>query len=261
MITSLGIMIGVALVLSMPYLLLFPLEYLRVATAGLGSYWFYDVPPAPTHPVPVSALAVFWPEPFKFIVIAAVFNGIPWAVSLGLLWLLTYLIPEQSEHRYREQVVFLTVLLSLALHIFWARGIYKYYLIATLPFLVLFGAVIRGPLIPSQSLSCPFSSRLQQHFQSLQALFTKVRVQFRNLGVAIVNGVDTWWFVLVGLASIGIFVVHRYHTHFILLMLFLPLVVYGFYNYYWRKRQRKKNVIEKSQSQPVLNTNNNRHSN
>ncbi|MFX1301692.1 MAG: hypothetical protein ACFFDE_12300, partial [Promethearchaeota archaeon] len=254
----LGIMIGVALVLSMPYLLLFPLDYLRVATAGMGSYWFYDVPPAATHPVPVSALAVFWPEPFKFIVIAAVFNGIPWAVSLGLLWLLAYLIPEQPAQRYRGQVVFLAVLLSLSLHIFWARGIYKYYLIAMLPFLILFGAVLRGPLIPSQSLSCPFSSRLQQRFQSLQVLFTKVRIQFRDLGVAIVNNVDIWWFVIVGLASIGIFVVHRFYTHLILLSLFLTLFIYGLYHYYWRKRQREKNVSGEPQSSSVLNIDNHR---
>ena len=259
--TSLGIMMGVALVLSMPYLFFYPFDYLRVAVSGMGSYWFYDVPPAATHPVPISTLAVFWPEPFKFIVIAAVFNGIPWAVSLGLLWLLAYLIPEQPEQRYREQVVFLVLLLSLALHIFWARGIYKYYLIAMLPFLILFGAVLRGPLIPSRSLSCPFSSRFQQHFQGLHVLFIKVRIQFRNLGVAIVNNVDTWWFVIVGLVSIGIFAVHRHFTQLILLLLFLPLIMYAFYHYYWRKRQDKKNLPGKSQSPPVLNADSQRPSN
>lgn len=243
--TSLGIMMGVAFVLSMPYLLLYPLNYLQVAISGMGSYWIYDTPPAATHPVPVSTLAVFWSEPFKFIVIATVFNGIPWAISLGLLWLLAYLIPEQPEQQYREQVVFLALLLSLSLHIFWARGIYKFYLIAMLPFLILFGAVLRGPLIPSQSLSCPFSSRLQQCFQGLPVLFNKLRIRFRNLGVAIVNNVDTLWFVIVGLASIGIFVVHRYYTHLILLFLFFSLFVYGFYHYYWQKRQRKKNLPEK----------------
>jgi hypothetical protein len=240
--TSLGIMMGVALVLSMPYLLFYPLDYLRAVVSGMGSYWFYETPPAATHPVPISTLAVFWPEPFKFIVITVVSNGIPWAVSLGLFWLLAYLIPEQPERRYREQVVFLALLLSLALHLFWSRGIYKYYLIALLPFLILFGAVLRGPLIPSQSLSCPLSSRLQQPIKGLHILFNKLRIQFRNLGVAIVNNVAIWWFVIVGLVSIGLFVAHRYYTHVILLLLFLPLIVFGLYNYYWQKRQRKKSA-------------------
>ena len=159
--TSLGIMIGVALVLSMPYLLLYPFDYLRAVMSGMGSYPLYDTPPAPTYPVPVSTLAIYWPEPFKFFVITAVSNGIPWAVSLGVFWILAFLIPEQPDRRHREQVVLLALLLSLALHLFWARGIYKYYLIALLPFLILFGAVLRGRLILPLSLSCPLSTRLQ----------------------------------------------------------------------------------------------------
>ncbi|MFX0077956.1 MAG: hypothetical protein ACFE8O_01840 [Candidatus Hermodarchaeota archaeon] len=259
--TSLGIMMGVALVLSMPYLLLYPLDYLRAVMSGMGSYRPYDTPPAPTFPVPISTLAIYWPEPFKFIVFTAVSNGIPWAVSLGGFWILAFLIPEQHERQYREQIVLLALLLSLALHLFLARGIYKYYLIALLPFLILFGAVLRGQLVPYRSLNCPLSTRLQPPIPRLKVVFNKMRIGFRNLGSTAANNVNTWWFVIVGLASIGIFIVHRYFTHLILLLLFLTLIIYGFYNYYWRKRQREKNVLEKLQSQSVLNTDSPRPSN
>lgn len=58
----------------------------------------------------------------------------------------------------------------------------------------------------------------------------------------LVNNLTTWWFVLVGLVSIGIFSVYRYFTHVILLALFILLLIYSSYRYVWKRKMRKKNA-------------------
>ncbi len=236
---SLVIMVVVAVSFSMPYLVLYPLDYLQAIIGGLGPYWFYDVLPAPTHPIPVSVLAFYWLEPFKFLVFNAVHYALPWMMFLALFWILAHWIPNQPPQQYQKQLVLLAVLLSLAAHIFLPRGIYKFYLIALLPFLILFGAILHGPFNSSPILAVPACPLDRGPLMAQLSWLQKWIFQFRTLGGMIVNNVATWWFVIVTLASIAIFSVHRYLTHIVLLLLFLILLIYGSYHYIWKTRNLK----------------------
>jgi hypothetical protein len=236
LVISLGIMTTVAMTVSMPYLVLYPIEYLQAITVGLGPYWFYDVLPAPTHPIPVSVLAFYWLEPFKFLVFYAVHYAIPWMVFLAIFWILAYWIPIQPAQQYQQQLVFLALLLSLAAHIFLPRGIYKFYLIALLPFLILFGAILHSPPFLSRLSPTPVLPLIHDPPILLLSWLQKLGFQIRKLGSAIMTNVTMWWFVLIGLASIAIFSIHRYHTHVLLLLLFLILLIYGSYQYICKRR-------------------------
>ncbi|MFX1582665.1 MAG: hypothetical protein ACFFCJ_10675, partial [Promethearchaeota archaeon] len=244
---SLGITVAVGLVISMPYLLLYPTAYIDALTRGMGAYPFYDTLPAPTYTIPVSVLAFFWPEPFKFIIFSLVSNGIPWLICLIFFWIIAYLVPDQPQSAYLEQLLLLALLLSLSAHIFLPRGIYKFYLIAMIPFLILFGAILRGPLVPVQGMSCPLKPRRMKYMAFLPSWMVQFIQQFQDLSMRIVNNVTTWWFILIGLASIGIFAVHRFLTHAILLALFFLLLVYGSYHYVWKWRQRRKATRENTE--------------
>ena len=237
---SVGITALIGVILSMPYLIIFPTAYFEGLTAGLGGYWFYDTLPAVTHPIPVSILAFWWPEPAKFIVFQLVFNGFLWMISLLFLWLISYLIPEEPQSTYLEQLLLIALLISLAAHIFFARGIYKFYLIALIPFLILFGAILRGPLIPVQNVSNPVAPRTANYLAYLPLWMVDIFHEFRVRCMGLVNNVATWWFFLVGLASISIFGVHRFYTHVILLAIFALLLIYGGYHYVWKWQKQRK---------------------
>ncbi|MFX1491773.1 MAG: hypothetical protein ACFFBU_05885, partial [Promethearchaeota archaeon] len=126
-----------------------------------------------------------------------------------------------------------------AAHIFLPRGIYKFYLIALLPFLILFGAILHGPFNSSPILAVPACPLDRGPLMAQLSWLQKWIFQFRTLGGMIVNNVATWWFVIVTLASIAIFSVHRYLTHIVLLLLFLILLIYGSYHYIWKTRNLK----------------------
>lgn len=234
LIISVGITALVGVILSLPYLILYPTTYISALTGGMGPYWFYDHPPSPTHPIPVSILAFVWPEPFKSLVFFLVFNSIPWIIGLTFFWLISFLISEQPRSEYLKQLLLVALLLSLVAHIFLPRGIYKFYLIALLPFLILFGTILRGPIIPLQGIRCPIQSRGTQFMMKFPPWMVDVVHQFQVQGLGIVNNITTWWFLLVGLVSIGIFTVHRYLTHTILLALFVLLLFFGFHQYVWK---------------------------
>lgn len=239
---SLGIMIGIAVIFSLPYIVLYPLTYLNCVIRGMSPYWFYDELPNPTHPIPVSVLAFYWPEPFKFIAISAVFQGIPWGICLGLFWLLASFIPDQPPRRYQEQLLLLVSLLSLAMHIFFARGIYKFYLIAMLPFLILFGVSLDRPLIPRAVISSSDLVILDKVTNDHLPWLKTQLLNFRHKASLIVNNFFTWWTLIVIWASLAIFLVHRYYTHVILLMVFLILLIYGGYRYIWKRRKLRLQI-------------------
>ncbi|MFX1566633.1 MAG: hypothetical protein ACFFCH_11655 [Promethearchaeota archaeon] len=237
---SVGITAVVGLILSMPYLVLYPTTYIDALTRGMGPYPFYDTLPQPTYTIPVSVLAFYWPEPFKFIVFSLISHGIPWLICLLFFWMIAYLVPEQPQSAYLEQLLLLAFLLSLSAHIFLPRGIYKFYLIAMIPFLILFGAILHRPLIPVQGKSCPMKPHGMKYMAYLPSWTVRFILQFQNLSMRLINNFTTWWFILVGLVSIGIVAVHRYWTHTILLVMFLLLLAYGSYHYVWKWHQKRK---------------------
>jgi hypothetical protein len=242
---AVGITAAVGVLLSMPYLLLYPTTYIQALTAGLGSYWFYDELPAVTHPIPVSMLAFFWSEPFKAIVFNLVYHGIPFFIVLMFMWVISYMISEQPPSAYREQLILVALLLSLGVHIFLSRGIFKFYLGAMLPFLIFFGAILKGPLVPVQRVSCPVQSRGAKYMVALPPWILDIIHRFQILSMGLVNNITTWWFVLVGLASISIFAVHRYLTHAILLALFLLVLLFALFKHGWKWQKQRKSRNQK----------------
>jgi hypothetical protein len=222
--TALSVTVVIVLLVSLPYIALFPFTYLEALTAGMGSYWFYEALPPVTNPVPLSVLFFEWPEPFKFIAFLVIFNGIPWIAFLSVFWISGIYIANQSGREYTDQVLLIALLLSLASHIFFARGLYKFYLIAVLPFLVLFGTSLNRPILAHtmESTGPPRRHRI------LQRLW---------------QGINNWatlWFVFVTIVSIGIFFINRYFTHLLLLVVFLPLLGFGIYRYVWQPYRRQK---------------------
>jgi hypothetical protein len=245
LLVSVAVTACIGILFSMPYLFLYPATYLNSLARGLGPYPFYDALPGLTHPISISILAFYWPEPFKFVVFALIYYAVPWTIALTLLWVVSYLIPKQPSSTYRGQLLLIALLLTLAAHIFLPRGIYKFYLIAMIPFLILFGAVLQGPIVPTQRLPCPFQRRAVKWMTHLPSWMVDIihRVQIHNLEPF--NNVAVWWFIMVGLASITIFAIHRYFTHIILLALFLLLLVCGAYCYVWQWYVKKRNLERK----------------
>jgi hypothetical protein len=217
---SLGIMGAVGITLSMPYLVLYPMEYLSAVASGMGGYWM-EALPLPTYPVPVSVLAWYLPPGVRDILIAAVYYGIPFIVSVTALWVITWLIDDQDSQQYRQQLLVLTILLSLAMHTFFPRGIYKYYLIAFLPFLVLLIPALSGPLFQLQSRG-------------------KVRAALQKSSWLnrVVNCGAIWAVFLVSLVNVALFFVHRLVSPAILLSLFLFFLIGAWYQYDWKPRSR-----------------------
>jgi hypothetical protein len=240
LVTSVGLTALVGVTLSLPYLLLYPTTYISALTGGLGPYWFYDQPPSATHPIPVSILAFLWPEPFKSLVFFLVFNSIPWILGLTFFWLVSFLIADQPHSVYLKQLLLVALLLSLGAHIFLPRGIYKFYLIALLPFLILFGAILEGPLVYVEGPCCPAQPRMASFMMRFPPWLVDMVDRFRIPSMRIVNNITTWWFVLVGFVSLGILTVHRYFTHIILLALFVLLLIYGSYHYLWKRWANRK---------------------
>jgi hypothetical protein len=236
--TSVGIMAAVGVIFSMPYLILYPGEYITSVVRGMGGYWFWDELPKMSFPIPVSVLAFYWPTPLKYIVFTAVYYGIPWGGSLAALWACSWVIKQEPTKKYQEQLITLSLLLSLAMHIFWPRGIFKYYLIALLPFLILYAGILHGPVVQlpqTNIIQSTFSSRA---FRYLPSWPSKATDRFAKVLQSVLNSRSTWWLFIVGLASVGIYLVHRYLTHAIMLPLFLVVLVYAWYQYSWKTRKK-----------------------
>ncbi len=217
---SLGIMATVGITLSMPYLALYPVDYISAVASGMGGYWM-EALPQQTYPVPVSVLAWYLPPMAKNAIIWAVYFGIPFLICLMTFWILTWLIERQPVRRYKEQLLVLTLLLSLAFHTFFPRGIYKYYLIALLPFLVLLIPALHGSLV-----------QLRQGSWLHETFHNKPLVQ------SIVNNAATWALLLVSVVSIALFVVHRFVSPAILLSLFLFCLLVAWYQFDWKHRSK-----------------------
>jgi len=235
---SLGIMVAVILALSMPYLALYPLDYLGSILRGIGGLMLGDTLPLDSYPISVSILAFYFPQPLRLIVSYLVYYGVPFGASLAVLWATSLAIPQSPRHAYQTRLLTVALLLSLALHTFFPRGIYKYYLLALVPFLILFAVAQRGPLVPA-----PPTNLLQTAFRrdpsrrlplSVQRGFEASAQRWR----AIVNTRAPWWLLLVWLASVAIITVHRFDTPAILLALFLLVLVYAIYEFIWKTRTR-----------------------
>ncbi len=239
---SLGIMAFVIVTLSLPYLVIYPVNYISAVASGMGGYWMESLP-LQTYPVPISVLAWYLPPVLNSIILWAVYLGIPFLVSLTMLWVIAYLVEEKTGRRYREQILVLCLLLSLALHSFFSRGIYKYYLIALLPFLVLLIPALSGPLVPLRQTRLMDSVFSRSPLRLLPIRLQHAARSFLTLGQSVVNRLATWALLLVSFVSIALFTVHRFVSPAILLTLFLCCLLGAWYHFDWKSRSKptKKN--------------------
>jgi hypothetical protein len=242
-IASLGIVAAVWLALSMPYLVLYPVDYLSAVGRGMSGQLLGDTLPLDTYPICVSILAFYLPEPCRLIISHLVFFGVPFGASVAALWSTALAIHLSPRHAYQARIVTVALLLSLALHTFFPRGIYKYYLLALVPFLILFAVTQRGSLV-----SLPATNLLQTTFG--REPWRRVPPTLRD-GVVdagqrlgrIVNRQAPWWLLVGWLTSVALFAVHRYTTPAILLVLFLVVLVYAYYAYV--RRTGRRSVLKK----------------
>jgi len=235
---SLGIMAAVGLALSLPYLALYPLDYLGSIVRGFGASMLGATLPLDTYPISVSILAFYFPQPLRLIVSYLVYYGVPFGASLAALWATSLVIPRSPRHAYQTRLVTVALLLSLALHTFFPRGIYKYYLLALVPFLILFAVAQRGSIVRVPARHLPQTAFRGDPLRRLPLWLQRgFRDTAQRLG-AIVNAQAPWWLLLVWLGSVAIFTVHRFDTPAILLALFLLVLVYGIYEYVWKTRTR-----------------------
>jgi hypothetical protein len=248
--TSLGIMAAVMLALSLPYLVLYPVDYLGAIARGMGGQMLGNTLPLDSYPISVSILAFYAPEPLRTIVSCLVYYGVPFGACLALLWAMSLVIPQSPRRTYQTQLAVVALLLSLALHLFFPRGIYKYYLLALVPFLVLFAVAQRGSLLRVPA-SCPLQTVLDR--EPLCRLPRSLRLALKDAlqrSRTVLNGQTPWWLLLVWLASFAIFTVHRFETPAILLGLFLLVLAYAIYEYIWRTRKAR----QRRKSRPTRRT-------
>ncbi len=241
--TSLVIMLGVGILSSMPYLVLYPGDYLSSVTRGMGAWWLGGELPQNTYPVPLAVLAFYWPEPVRTFVIYTLFYGIPFGAFLAVFWASAWVINQKDTRVFHQQLVTLALLLSLALHTFWARGIYKYYLIALLPFLILFGVIYSEPLIPTPIRLTTLQTRPITTSTYFQRIANRMRLglnQFRTKALVIINNKATWWMLLVWVASVGIYGLHRLIYPAILFWMFIGILFFAWYTYMFKDWLRQR---------------------
>jgi len=246
------IMGSVGVALSMPYLILYPSNYIHSITRGMGGYWFWDEPPSISFPVPVSILAFNLPDPIKYIIFLTVYYGLPFAVSLAALWACAYTLRQKPPTLYWDQLVSLAFLLSLATHTFFPRGIYKYYLIALLPFFLLVAPTLRGSILPPRMLTMPPLFRnLSRPLRRLPLQASRRAKSLLLMAWSIINRGETAWLLLFWTVSVAIYLVHKYVTPAILLALFLLYLLYAYLRF---ARSPTKSLREGHTHQPTDET-------
>jgi hypothetical protein len=237
-VVSLGVMAAVAITLSMPYLVLYPVNYLSSIGRAMTGHLLGDTLPLDTYPIPVSILAFYLPEPLRLIVFYLVYYGVPFGASLAGLWAIALEIRQSPRQAYQARLATVALLLSLALHTFFPRGIYKYYLLALVPFLILFAVTQRGSLVPAPTTNLLRTAFKRDPLHRLPLWVHDGVVSTGQRLQTIANTRAPWWLLLVGLASMAIFAVHRQGTPAILLALFLIVLVYACSQYVRRTKRR-----------------------
>ncbi|MFW9846073.1 MAG: hypothetical protein ACFFD6_04970 [Candidatus Thorarchaeota archaeon] len=131
--------VGFAAVISLPYLL-DPINYLRAIVARAGSTYLDDLtnPPPNNYPITLAVLFIIFgfPEWLSEAINLLTYYSI--GLMIGIIPILAMMLIEVKDDNeltaYWRRILFLTLLLMLWIHIFSPRGIYKYYMVALVPF-------------------------------------------------------------------------------------------------------------------------------
>ncbi|MFW9799773.1 MAG: hypothetical protein ACFFD9_05020 [Candidatus Thorarchaeota archaeon] len=125
--------------LSMPYLL-DPANYFYYIFQRVGATLLSDLtaPPPINNPITPAVVLIVLGAPEWLIQAVNLLTYYSIALTLGILPLLAMMLVEVKDDRnlegYWRRMLFLTLLLLFWVHVFSPRGIYKYYLVALVPF-------------------------------------------------------------------------------------------------------------------------------
>ena len=148
LLTTSAIMASVALLLSLPYLLIMPTTYLRYVLGPASPFLYLNMMPPFNSPVQLFASFWFLPAPARNIISYAVYTYIPLTIALLLIYSPFLINPHTKPQKLRHQLVAGGLLLSLAFYTFFPRGIFKWYLVAIIPFLALAAACTPSTWLP-----------------------------------------------------------------------------------------------------------------
>jgi len=143
LLTVTATMAAVALALSMPYLLIMPTAYLRYVLGPAGPFLYLDTMPPFNSPVQLFASFWFLPAPARNMISYAIYTYIPLTLALFFIYAPFLLNLNSNPLQLRYQLVAGGLLLSLAFYTLFPRGIFKWYLVAIVPFFAL--AVVCTP--------------------------------------------------------------------------------------------------------------------
>ncbi len=211
LLASLSILIITFVVLSLPYLVIMPAIYLDIVIGPAEPYLFFDVIPPWNIPAPLYASFWFLHAPIRNVIGLVVYTYVPLVFVLFIIYFVFLLSPESDTSRRRYHLVAAGLLLSLAFYTLFPRGLFKWYLVAIIPFFSLALACVPGPRQqenPDQPKDKPWWQRIPRQIGS-------------KLAIA---------FILFLLASCALTWCHRWMGPGLLLLSLISYAVYWFFS-------------------------------
>ncbi len=144
---SLIVFFSIVLVISLPYLILMPFDYISIIIGPAGPPLYSGMMPPLNMPVPLFASFWFLPVPIRDFIAFVIYSYMPLIVTLVLLYSFLLFSNASSSRQFHYEFIGYALLISLAFYSFFPRGIFKWYAVAIVPFLVL--ATVMMPRVKS----------------------------------------------------------------------------------------------------------------
>ncbi len=176
---SLIVFCSIILVISLPYLILMPFDYISTIIGPAGPPLYSGIMPPPNMPVPLFASFWFLPVTIRDFIAFIVYSYMPLIITLVLLYSLLLFSNASSSRQFHYEFIGYALLISLAFYSFFPRGIFKWYTVAIVPFLVL--ATVIMPRVKSpqpNALTRIEHIRYQFDYRLLIAIFAYYLVNF-----------------------------------------------------------------------------------
>lgn len=204
---TLLIVIVLAILLSMPYLIIMPFTYFRSIMLGSGVFLYIDQMPPFNSPVQLFASFWFLPQSIRNIIVIAIASYIPLVFFFGLMYPYFYDVASKENKNWQYQLVGSSFLLVVGFYTFFPRGLFKWYLIAFSTFFALAIICIPGSI----STRIPILKETLPWYQKIVAV----------LNLRLTLGLISYFII-----SFALTLCHRWMGPGILL---LTLIVFSFY--------------------------------
>ncbi|MFX1566371.1 MAG: hypothetical protein ACFFCH_10310 [Promethearchaeota archaeon] len=179
LVQSLIVFISIILVISLPYLILMPFDYISIIIGPAGPPLYSGIMPPWNMPVPLFASFWFLPIPIRDVIAFIIYSYMPLIITLVLLYSLLLFTTTESSQQLQYLFIGYALLISLAFYSFFPRGIYKWYAVAIVPFLVLATVILPRVKSPQPSALTIFERvRYEFDYRLLIAIVTYFLVSF-----------------------------------------------------------------------------------